>query len=496
MLQDMTSLDWRVLLPEGIIICTIIGVLLADLLMRKDASRVLLGYVAFAGVIAALIAVLFQLNDESAMLLNNTVYIDGVSRAFKLLVLAGAALVLLLATNYQPKERLEPYRAEYYMLFLSALLGSMMLASSYDLVTLFVALELLSLSSYVLVGLRKTNLKSNEAAMKYVVSGGISAAITLFGFSYIYGLTGSTNMLVIQKNLSMIATEQLQYLIVIAFIMILVGVSFKIASVPFQMWAPDVYEGSTLPVTAFLSVVSKTAGFILLMRLFYTLFLNSGDQIGDYNIFESGQILIGVIACIAMLYGNILALRQRKVKRLLAYSGIAHAGYLLLGFSVYDAVFTYDAIWFYLLAYMLMTIGLFAILQVVMDESEPETTTVFAGLYQRSPILAVCATIFILSLAGIPLTAGFIGKLNIFLLLLNQSAQLYIFAAILLLATVISYVYYFGMTTQIFFRQARNTKRLHIPVAVMVVIAFCAIGTIVLGIVPSIGFDFLNSILS
>ncbi len=493
MLQEMTSLDWRILLPEGIIICTMIGVLLADLLMRKAASRVSLGYLAFAGVVAALIAVVFQLNDDPAMLINNTVYIDGVSRAFKLLILTGAALVLLLATNYQPKERLEPYRAEYYMLFLSALLGGMMLASSYDLVTLFVALELLSLSSYVLVGLRKNNLKSNEAALKYVVSGGISAAITLFGFSYIYGLTGSTNMLVIQENLSIIATEQLEYLIVIAFIMILVGVSFKIASVPFQMWAPDVYEGSTVPVTAFLSVVSKSAGFILLMRLFYTLFLNSD---GDYNIFESGQILIGVVACITMLYGNILALRQRKVKRLMAYSGIAHAGYLLLAFSVFDATFTYETIWFYLLAYMLMTIGLFAIVQVVMDESEPETMTVFAGLYQRSPILAVCATIFILSLAGIPLTAGFIGKLNIFMLLLSQSAQLYVFAAVLLLATVISYVYYFGMTTQIFFRQARSSSRLHVPVAVMLVIGFCAVSTIVLGIIPSIGFNFLSGILS
>ncbi|WP_044749372.1 NADH-quinone oxidoreductase subunit NuoN [Bacillus alveayuensis] len=490
-LETLLQYDWGIMTPEFIILGVATILSLIDLFMPNEKDRRLLGWFAFAGVIVALVSLVGLLNIEVTSILEDTFRLDSFAKAFKLLLLAGAALVLLLAIDYRPAEGMT-YRGEFYYLFLTALLGAMMMTSSGDFITLFVGLELLSISSYILVGLRKKYLPSNESAMKYVINGGISTAITLFGMSYIFGLTGATNLKAITVQLSQTIDMGQQYLLALALLMIFVGLSFKLASAPFHMWAPDVYQGAPTPVTAFLSVVSKTAGFVIVLRLMIYIFAGTpAEGTSSSSMLLSMQDYLAFLAGATMIIGNTIALRQRNVKRMLAYSSIAHAGYALVGF-VTMSLFIADSIWFYLVAYLLMNLGAFAILQVISDKSGSEDISQFAGLYHRSPLVAVVMGIFILSLAGIPGTAGFIGKVNIFLGAFVTEPAHYVLAAIMIATTVVSYVYYFGILTQMFFRPAAEQTPIKLPLGVMIVVIFCAIGTIVFGIVPSLAYDFLN----
>lgn len=235
--------------------------------------------------------------------------------------------------------------------------------------------------------------------MKYVINGGIGTAITLFGMSYLYGITGSTNIVEMQKVFTGELAGGIQLLLALAFLLLLVGLSFKIATVPFHMWAPDVYEGAATPVTAFLGTISKIAGFLLIIRLFLMVFASVSVQGDMQSLYGRMSIYIAVLASITMIIGNVVALKQYNVKRLFAYSGIAHAGYLLVPLVALSP-FTMDSMWFYMLAYMLMNIGAFAIIHGLILQSDKENITIFTGLYKRSPFTAIVMTIFILSLAG------------------------------------------------------------------------------------------------
>lgn len=365
------------------------------------------------------------------------------------------------------------------------------MSSSGDLITLFVGLELLSMSSYILVGLRKTNLQSNESAMKYVINGSIATAITLFGLSYLYGITGTTNLQEMAEFLPLINDNQYLYLLGIAFFMVFVGLSFKIATAPFHMWAPDVYQGAPTPVTAFLGVVSKTAGFIIIIRVLLSIFAYIHNGVTQEPLLVNVQIYLAVIAGITMIVGNVVALRQRNVKRLFAYSSIAHAGYILVALATLS-VFMFDIVWYYLLAYGLMTIGAFAVIQVVTEKSDSEDISQFAGLYRRSPALAIMMGIFILSLAGIPATAGFIGKLNIFIGAFAVEPGFFVLGSIMIATTIVSYFYYFGVMTQMFFRPPATETKIKVAPAMMIVIFICALATVVFGLFPNIAIDFFQ----
>lgn len=489
--DTLMQYKWGVMTPEFIVLGVATALSLIDLLMPNEKSRRPLGWFAIAGVIVAIVSLIGLLSVDTTSILYDTFRLDAFGKAFKLLLLTGAALVLLIAMDYQPKEGMK-YQGEFYYLFLTALLGAMIMTSSGDLITLFVGLELLSISSYILAGLRKAHRLSNESAMKYVINGGISTAITLFGMSYVFGLTGSTNLKQMAVQLSTLQDSGHQYVLALAFLMLFVGLSFKLASVPFHMWAPDVYQGAPTPVTAFLSVVSKTAGFVIVLRLFITLFaaaLSQGKE--PSSMLLSMQDYLAFLAGATMIIGNTVALKQRNVKRLFAYSSIAHAGYLLVGFAAMSWVMI-DSMWFYLAAYLLMNLGAFAILQIVTDESGSEDISQFAGLYRRQPLLAVMMGIFVLSLAGIPGTAGFIGKVHIFLGAFATDPAHYVLAAIMIATTVVSYVYYFGLFTQIFFRPAAHHEPVKVPLGVTIVIVVCALGTIVFGIMPSLAYNFLD----
>ena len=492
-LETLLSFEWGIMMPEFIILGIATILTLCDLFMPKTINRRILGWIGFAGILAALVSLMGLLDHDVASILYDTFRLDAFAKAFKMILLVGAALVMLLSISYQPREGMTEYRGEFFYLFLTALLGAMMVTSSGDLITLFVGLELLSLSSYILAGMRKKNLQSNESAMKYVINGSISTGIVLFGMSYVYGLTGTTNIAGMRDVLLAMSDSQYVYLLVIAFLMIFVGLSFKVTAAPFHMWAPDVYQGAPTPVTAFLSVVSKTAGFVLLIRIFLSIFANAASN--GYNsasILEMMQDSIAFIAGATMVIGNVVALRQRNLKRLFAYSSMAHAGYLLVAFSSFSN-FMFDSMWFYLVAYLFMNLGAFAIIQILTEKSDSEDVSQFAGLYRRAPFLAVAFSVMLLSLAGIPGTAGFIGKLNIITGAFAVEQPYYVLVAVMILTTVIAYVYYFGVMVQMFFREASSQERVQVPVSAGIVIGICVGATILFGLFPNLAFDFLQT---
>ncbi len=487
-METLLSYQWGAMVPEFIILGVATCLSLLDLFASKNVNRRWFGYIGIVGIALAFVSLLTLLNEPPITILENTFRLDGFAKAFKLLLLVGGAIVMMLAIQYEPKERIDD-RGEFYYLFLTALLGAMFMTSSGDLITLFIGLELLSLSSYILAGIRKKHLPSNEAAMKYVINGGIATAITLFGISYVYGLTGSTNLLTIASKVTFLDGQSYEQMLSLAFMLMLVGLSFKVATVPFHMWVPDVYEGAPTPVTAFLSVVSKIAGFALLLRLFLTVFASAPAQQMTTSILQSMQSYIGIIAGVTMIVGNLIALRQQNIKRLFAYSSIAHAGYLFVAFTALSP-FMLDAIWFYLLAYVFMNLGAFAIIQLVASSSGTTKLESFTGLYKRSPFLAVSMTIFLLSLAGIPGTAGFIGKLNILVGALSVSATHYVLVSIMIITTVISYYYYFTIFVYMFFRGGDRTEPFKKPSGFVLSIGFCACITVLLGVVPNLAYSF------
>lgn len=492
-MHTLMSFQWSAMMPEFIILGIATFISLLDLFM-KPGDRRFLGWIAFTGVVAAIVSV-FQLagTGEVVEILFNTFRLDSFAIAFKLVLLLGSGLIILLALGYEPKEGFSNYRGEFFYLFLAALLGAMIMVSSADLITMFVGLELLSISSYILAGMRKTNERSNEAAMKYVISGGISTAITLFGMSYIYGLVGSTNLADILYMVSNISGSDQILLMYVAFFLLFIGLSFKIGAAPFHMWAPDVYEGAPTPTTAFLSVVSKTAGFAIIVRLCLYIFANIPSAEGSTEpMLFALKDYMGFLAGATMIIGNVIALRQRNIKRMLAYSSIAHAGYVLVAFSTFSA-FSIDAIWFYLVAYAFMTAGAFAIVQVVTEKDHSEDIGHLAGLYKRSPVAAVSLAIFLLSLAGLPGTAGFIGKVKIFLSAFSSEPGHYVLASILVATTVVSYVYYFGLLTQMFFRPAVTHNEIKLPPSILVAVVISVIGTILFGLYPQLAIDFFTN---
>ncbi|WP_057911926.1 NADH-quinone oxidoreductase subunit NuoN [Peribacillus muralis] len=493
-LNTMLSYNWGAMMPEFIILGTTMALSILDLFWPVHFNRRKLAWFALTGIILACLSLISLFSFETVSILSDTFRLDSFAKAFKLLLLIGAGLIILLAHSYEPKEGLREHRGEFYYLFLTALLGAMIMTSSGDLITLFVGLELLSLSSYILVGIRKRDRSANEASMKYVINGGISTAITLFGMSYLYGVTGSVNLGEMSRTMAAMTDGQLQYIMGLAFFMVFVGLSFKIAAAPFHMWAPDVYEGAPTPVAAFLSVISKMAGFVILLRIFLSLFLTApGDAFGALDFLEKNNIYIASMAGLTIIIGNVVALRQQNLKRLFAYSSIAHAGYLLVAVATLGGgYFLLDTIWYYLLAYVLMNIGVFAVIQLLSSQSGSEDISVLAGLGRKSPYLALAFTIYILSLAGIPGTTGFIGKLNIFLGTFITEPGHFVLAGIMIAGTVVSYVYYFGLLVQIFFRPIHSDKVVKIRSGVSVVLIICAIGTVLFGLFPNIAFDFLH----
>lgn len=486
-LETLLSYPWGIMAPEFTILIVATLLSLLDLFMKDKTNRSRLAWLALAGVILALIFLVRQLGSPVQMILYDTYRLDSFAIAFKFILLVGTAFVLVMAVDYGKKEI--QYRGEFFYLLLTALLGGMIMASSADMITLFVGLELLSLSSYIMVGLRKKNIQSNESAFKYLVNGGIATAITLFGMSYVYGLTGHTNLFEIAAAMQNPVIMENSFLLIFAFFLVFIGLTFKVAAVPFHMWSPDVYQGAPTPVTAFLSVVSKTAGFALILRMLLVIFAAAPGISPMMPLLLDTQMYIAVLAGLTMIVGNVMALRQTNIKRLFAYSSIAQAGYLLVPFVTLSVVM-FENVWFYLVAYLFMNLGAFAVLQIVTTQRKSEDIKSFAGLYRQSPLLAIGMGIFLISLAGIPISAGFMGKFYIFIGAISMG-HIYL-AAIMIVTSVISYFYYFGIMTQMFFRPDTTGEKLPIPIGMYIVIIIAIIATVGLGLFPGVALDFFN----
>ncbi|MGC5324960.1 NADH-quinone oxidoreductase subunit NuoN [Brevibacillus sp. SYSU BS000544] len=478
--------NWSYLLPEFIILGCATLLSLIDLFMGKRTSRAVLGWLSLAGVLLAGWFVLRNMAalDQPYSFMADMMRVDDFGNAFKLLFLGGVAFTLILSQSYLQKGEIT-HQGEYYYLLLAGLLGAMVMASSADLITLFVGLELLSIASFVLVGLRKHKIQSNEAAFKYVVAGGIATAFTLFGMSYIYGITGTTNLYEIAQRLGEAYANGFEFLVLLAYALMIAGLGFKIAIVPNHMWAPDVYQGAPTPVTAFLAVVSKAAGFAIVIRILLLSFF------GIYGSSTDLSLYLSIIAGLTMVIGNTMAVRQTNVKRMMAYSGIAQAGYLLVPFVTITKFFFFEQVIFYLFAYLLMSFGAFAIIMVVTRDQGTEEIKAFAGLYHRSPLAAVAMTIFLLSLAGIPVSAGFFGKFYIFMsaLLLKH----FWLSAIMVATSVISYYYYFGIIRQMYMRTGETEAPLKLPVGVSFVVLVTVLATLAFGIVPEVATQYIHA---
>src|SRR5271154_431176 len=472
---EQSRRDSFFILPEAILAFFGLGTLLLDFLLMKR-EKFWNSLTAMIGVVmsgASLLLMFRGMQGQSYPAFGNSIIIDPFFIFFGFIFLASTALVILISVKYMEIEREQ--HGEYYALMLFAAVGMMFLACGNDLIVLFVALETMALSFYVLTGFLRRDRKSNEAAMKYVLMGAFSSGILAYGFSILYGISGSTNLQVIA---SAVAERTTRYghgdvLTILALGTVAAGVFFKIAAVPFHQWAPDVYEGAPTPISAYVSVASSSASFALLLRLFLGAF---------WPVRVDWAPLITAVAVLSLTLGNLAALGQDNIKRMLAYSSIGHVGYILLGLVAGNKL-GLQAMAFYIFVYAFFQTGAFAIVivlrrkGVIGDEIED-----LNGLIQRNPGAAVLMLIFLLSLAGIPPTAGFIGKLLIFWALVETGH--YTLAVLAVLYILPAVYYYFRFVAAMWSHEATDQRHPIISFGQWVALAAIVLVTLAAGIYP------------
>ena len=438
MVVKIPELAFGFIIPEIIITLSAVITLLLGAFGRKESVGALTGAVAFTGAGLAMIFTC-TLWDGSASIFNNLYTIDNFGTFFKGLALIVSLLVTLLSLRYVERE--EIVKGEYYSLLLFGVLGMMIMVSSTNFITIFIGLEVMSIAIYVLCGLLSGNPRSVEASLKYFLLGAFATAFLLYGMALIYATTGSLDIREIADYVASGNFKQTP-MFMIGLAMLIVGFGFKTASVPFHMWTPDVYQGAPTSITAYMATGVKAAAFGAFLRVFYTAFL---PFIGEW----SG--ILWLIAVATMTLGNITALVQDDVKRMLAYSSIAHAGYILIAFVIGDQ-FSSSGILFYVLVYTFMYIGAFTVV-ILLGQKDRENTGIesYAGLAGRHPLIALSMAIFLLSLAGMPPLAGFMGKF--YILSAAIKAKYYWLAVIGVLNSVVAVYYYLRVIMAMYFRE-------------------------------------------
>jgi len=482
--------DFYYLLPEIVLTTGALLLLLADLMTPRDKQSIL-AWVAL-GVLGATAVALIPVADANIQVSRGLVAVDRFALFFKVIFLGSAALTVLMSVKYLDVEGTRA--GEYYFLILCATLGMMFMAGGTDLITLFIGLETMAISFYILAGFLKPSRRSNEAAVKYFLLGAFSLGILLYGMSLMYGLSGTTNLRDIATAL---AGQESDPRLVLAVILVVAGMGFKIAAVPFHMWAPDVYEGAPTPITAFLSVGSKAASFAMLLRIFVeglptmrvslsesTSLTPSGPEVGWGMLFY-------VLAVVTMTVGNFAALTQSNLKRMLAYSSIAHAGYLLIG-VVAGTARGVTAMLVYLFVYAFMQLGAFAVLvlmrrhDVVGDELKD-----LNGLFFRQPFAALAMLLFMLSLGGIPPTAGFMGKFWLFGAAIESG---YVWLAVIgVLNSAVSLYYYIRIVVYMMLKNEPAGSEPRQSPAMAFALGVAVVATLVLGVYPQPLFEFAQS---
>lgn len=422
-----SQLHAATILPEGILIVTIMAVLIGDLIFGRSSSG-WLPYLALFGVLNTLVALFFQWNNPEAIAFLGSFSGDNLSIVFRGIVALSALATIPMSIRYIQQSGTS--LAEFIAILLTATLGGMFLCGANELTMVFISLEMLSISSYLMTGYMKRDPRSNEAALKYLLIGASSSAIFLYGMSLLYGLSGGeTNLNAIAARIPEINGVQSLGL-AISLVFIIAGIAFKISAVPFHQWTPDVYEGSPTPVVAFLSVGSKAAGFALAIRLLVTAF---------GSLTEQWHFIFTALAILSMVLGNVVALAQTSIKRMLAYSSIAQAGFVMIGL-IAGTDNGYSSTIFYLFIYLFMNLGAFTCIILFSLRTGTDRISEYAGLYQKDPLLTLCLSICLLSLGGIPPFAGFFGK--IYLFWAGWQAGLYGLVLLGLFTSVISIYYY------------------------------------------------------
>jgi NADH-quinone oxidoreductase subunit N len=469
--------------PETILVMTTFLVLTVDLLVLRDEELeqrfLVAGTFACFGCLAA---IFWTANTAGQLnLLDGMLVSDGLIRLVKVAILALTILTILLAMA----ARFSEHVGEYLALVLLATIGMLFLVSSEELLILFVALELTSLCLYILTAFNKRSIQSSEAALKYFFFGGMSTAFTLFGMSLLYGLSGSTSLREISQALR---GHPLSPLAIAAIVMTLVGFGFKVAAAPFHLWAPDAYQGAPTPSAALIASGSKVASFFILAKVLM-LGLAGAEGRGIWRDFASGWIpALAMLAGLSMILGNLAAIVQTSVKRLLAYSAIAHAGYALLGIAA-DSQQGVASLVYYVITYGLTVLGAFGVVQIVEQSTGASAMTDFAGLSGRSPFLAGCMLVFMLSLAGIPPLAGFFGKFYLFTAAVGSGREFGLLWLVILAIgmSAVSLYYYLQVLKQVYVVEASpEAKPIRVPLTGRLALLILAGATVVLGCAPNL----------
>lgn len=476
-LENLGLYYWAIA-PEIIVSVVAVIIMMVDAFSARGARKLNAG-IALVGLVATLISVIMLERLGPGSYFSGMVVIDPIRIFFSVTILLAAIVATLMASQFLKDEGLPP--GEFFSLLLFATAGMLLLAAAGDLVTVFLGLEIASITSYVLAGYRRYDLRSNESSLKYFLLGSFSTAFLLYGMALTYGATGSTN---IQKITSAIASGQVAYpaLLLVGAGMMMVGFGFKIASAPFHLWTPDVYEGAPTIVTGFMGAGPKAAVFAAFLRVFAVGFGPQDSPIGVQ--LHSGWVTsLAVIAALTMTIGNVIALSQKNIKRLLAYSSIAHAGYALVGFLTGD----FAPVAFYMLAYSLMTLGAFAVIQLLARAGDQRTEIAdYAGIGFEAPALSFPLAIFLLSLAGIPPTAGFMSKFYIFRSAWDMNPELRWLVLVAVINSIISVYYYLYPIVIMFFRPlVPGFIKPRIAGLTMVALILTVLGTFYLGILPN-----------
>jgi NADH-quinone oxidoreductase subunit N len=466
-------------IPEIILVITLCVLIVADMAARPKSQ--VGGWIILGGFLLAGLFTVLQ-TGVSESVFYDMIAADPFSRFFKILLILAGLFVVLFSMQNKEFEVYKERMGEYYMLLTGMMIGMFFMVSSTNLLLLYLAFEVTSISSYVLAGFTKRERRSAEASMKYIIYGAVSSGIMLYGLSLLIGVTASTDIYAINEALSEGIGQDL--ILNVSVVMILVGMGFKIAVVPFHFWAPDIYEGAPITITAILAVGSKIAAFGLLVRFFTIVFVDSSglSETGTWSVVEGvhWDILLGGMAALAMIVGNLTALKQDNIKRMLAYSSIAHAGYLLMGLVIL-AEQGISSILIYLFIYLFMNLGAFYVAMLFSNRFQTESIEEYKGLGFRAPLQSVGLTIFLVSLTGLPPTGGFIAKLYIFGAAVSGGWIWLV--AVAGITTIISLFYYIRVVRNMyFFKPEGEIKKVQFGVASTVVLMLLLIPTLVLGV--------------
>ena len=476
-MTNLQSLEFFI--PELILTITILAALITDLFVKKSKTN-MIGWVLGVGLVVVGLSVHNLSSVPPTTLFLDMIVIDPFSSFMKIVIILSTLLVIVASWV---NDELEKYRkGEYFTVMGIMVMGLFLMTSSVDIIMLYISIEVVSIMSFVLAAYLKLDTRSNEAGLKYVIYGAFSSGVMLFGLSIVYGLAGSTNYFAIQDTLSSLDGSANPALIM-ALLMIFAGFGYKISSVPFHFWTPDVYEGSPSTITAYLSVAPKAAGFAMIIRFFHQVF---SDSIGlTSNAIGSTDLpwpeIIGVLAVVTMTMGNLVAIQQKSIKRMLAYSSIAHAGYMMLALPVLsmEAV---ESVMIYLFIYVFMNLGAFFIVIFVKNKTGGESFEDFEGLGWKMPIVGAFMTLFMLSLTGLPPTAGFVGKLYIFKTLVGAGSEFLWLVIAGGVNSVISLYYYFHVVKVMFLGGKRSDVITYPPSTMFGLMIFTAVPSLLLGL--------------